>query len=475
MPGLSLHTDPYAATAVAVAAAAAGGTGSGEETTTTADTTTTAAAAATVITTSPEKDDGLKEEVNREVDLRVIDHPPWHPYSPPPPDTSFDVEPMSWETLVVSEMREIQRFYEQLIKGQRRSLSEVEKTRTESSVGNIAAHLSSLDIINFLKNLADTIVCLENVLGKKKIVTTSGRWTFRYTIQPANEEIQMRMKNIDHEIKQLQHQLLQNSPSNSITPAAKLEKSGTVKRKADDEDEVAAAKGTFLKLRRKSSLEKSPSSDRIISSSPITSDPASLTWSVDTDPLLSPPPLQIDIPPVSPPPPPAPPTQLPLSPPPPLPEGSLELEDLFQLLYPQVNVIQQQDGLSSPTFACADCGKVFAKKSLLAKHHRAEHEGVRYPCNKCNYQAKQMRYLKCHMEGKHSDNRLRCSDYCNFQTKWRKSLRRHRKNCMSRLAGERRVSSSSLLRLGGQLSPERRLASTVNKIENWCLNTSNVK
>ena len=233
MPGL--QKKPYAATAVAVAAAAAGGAGSGGETTTTVDTTSTAAAAAAaVITTSPEKDDGLKEEVDREVDLRVIDHPPWHPYSPPPPDTSFGVEPMSWETLVVSEMREIRRFYEQLIKGQNKSLSEVEKTRTESSEGNIAVHLSSLDIINFLKNLADTIVCLENVLDKKKIATTSGRWTFRYTIRSANEEIQMRMKNIDHEIKQLQHQLLQNSPSNSITPATKLEKSGTVKIKADE-------------------------------------------------------------------------------------------------------------------------------------------------------------------------------------------------------------------------------------------------
>ena len=138
--------------------------------------------------------------------------------------------------------------------------------------------------------------------------------------------------------------------------------------------------------------------------------------------------LQIDIPSVSPPP--APPTLPPLSPPPPQPEMSVET--LLQLLYPQVCVIPQQVG-----FACPDCGKVFAKKSLLSRHHREEHEGVRYPCNKCNYQAKQRSQLKCHMEGKHNDNRLRCGDYCNFQTKWGKSLKRHRKLCMARRVDEK--------------------------------------
>ena len=125
--------------------------------------------------------------------------------------------------------------------------------------------------------------------------------------------------------------------------------------------------------------------------------------------------LQIDIPSVSPPP--APPTLPPLSPPTPQPEMSVET--ILQLLYPEVCV-----------FACPDCGKVFAKKSLLTKHHREEH--VRYPCNKCNYQAKQRSGLKIHMEGKHNVNRLRCGDYCNFQTKWRKSLIRHQKLCMAR-------------------------------------------
>ena len=386
-------TDPY------VAAAAAGGTDGGGEsveewdptiTTTTADTTTTVAAA--TVTARPEEDDGWREEV----DLQGIDmSPPFSP-SPPSPDTSFDVETESKETWLVSEMRKIQEAYGELIKGQRRSLSEVEKTPTESSE----------DIMNFLKNLADTIVCLENVLTKKKIVTASGGLTFRYAIQPVNEKIQMRMKNIDHEIKQLQHQLLQNSPSNSITPAAKLEKSGTEKRKADDEDEVTATAMRSLKSRQESSLEKSLSSDPSL--------------------LLSPPPLQIDIPSVS--------------PPQPIPGASVEsLLPLLQLLYPQVNVIHQQEQGSEiffPTiddrFACADCGKVFTRKSNVMDHHRAEHEGVRYPCNKCNYQAKQKALLRVHMEGKHNGKRLRCGDGCNFQTGWKKSLRRHRKLCMFR-------------------------------------------
>ena len=74
---------------------------------------------------------------------------------------------------------------------------------------------------------------------------------------------------------------------------------------------------------------------------------------------------------------------------------------------------------------CTVCGKVLATKQTMIQHHRAQHLGIRYPCDQCDYQATQKNHLKKHKEAKH---RLLKCEYCPFQTMRRQTLTLHKKN-----------------------------------------------
>jgi len=52
-------------------------------------------------------------------------------------------------------------------------------------------------------------------------------------------------------------------------------------------------------------------------------------------------------------------------------------------------------------FSCNQCSKVYGSQLALSLHTKAEHEGVRYPCTVCPYQAKRKAHLKLHMEKRH--------------------------------------------------------------------------
>ena len=45
---------------------------------------------------------------------------------------------------------------------------------------------------------------------------------------------------------------------------------------------------------------------------------------------------------------------------------------------------------------CPNCSKVFAARKSMLQHHRAQHQGVRYPCDQCDYKATQRGDLKKH-------------------------------------------------------------------------------
>ena len=76
---------------------------------------------------------------------------------------------------------------------------------------------------------------------------------------------------------------------------------------------------------------------------------------------------------------------------------------------------------------CPDCGKEFSYNSDLLKHHRAEHQGIRYPCSQCDYIAKFQRNLKRHIESEHQGIRFPCSQ-CDHRAKFQSDLRRHIEN-----------------------------------------------
>ena len=76
---------------------------------------------------------------------------------------------------------------------------------------------------------------------------------------------------------------------------------------------------------------------------------------------------------------------------------------------------------------CPECGKVFSHKRDMVRHYRSVHEGIKYPCNQCDYQATQQSHLQTHIAAKHSDNILQC-EFCDYQTKWRNKYYAHKKS-----------------------------------------------
>ena len=62
----------------------------------------------------------------------------------------------------------------------------------------------------------------------------------------------------------------------------------------------------------------------------------------------------------------------------------------------------------------------------VQKNIQSKHEGIKYPCNQCDYQATHQSSLQTHIAAKHSDNILQC-ELCDYQTKWRYHYIAHKK------------------------------------------------
>ena len=52
--------------------------------------------------------------------------------------------------------------------------------------------------------------------------------------------------------------------------------------------------------------------------------------------------------------------------------------------------------------ACKSCGKMFAESSSLSRHKKSIHDGVKYPCKYCDYQATIRQNLDRHVAVKHT-------------------------------------------------------------------------
>ena len=53
-------------------------------------------------------------------------------------------------------------------------------------------------------------------------------------------------------------------------------------------------------------------------------------------------------------------------------------------------------------YPCNQCEFASTKPGILKAHKKSKHEGIRYPCDECDYAAKDQKYLKRHKESKHS-------------------------------------------------------------------------
>ena len=45
---------------------------------------------------------------------------------------------------------------------------------------------------------------------------------------------------------------------------------------------------------------------------------------------------------------------------------------------------------------CPECGAVYHDRSTMMRHYRSKHEGIKYPCNQCDYQATRQDSLQIH-------------------------------------------------------------------------------
>ena len=50
---------------------------------------------------------------------------------------------------------------------------------------------------------------------------------------------------------------------------------------------------------------------------------------------------------------------------------------------------------------CPEYEKVYSKKGPTMIHYKSKHEGVRYPCNQCDYQASYRSHLQNHIQSAH--------------------------------------------------------------------------
>ena len=72
---------------------------------------------------------------------------------------------------------------------------------------------------------------------------------------------------------------------------------------------------------------------------------------------------------------------------------------------------------------CDQCEYTGSRKALY-KHRRSKHEGIRYPCDHCDYAATTPTGLRQHKESKHEGIRYPC-DHCDYAATTATSLKQH--------------------------------------------------
>ena len=62
----------------------------------------------------------------------------------------------------------------------------------------------------------------------------------------------------------------------------------------------------------------------------------------------------------------------------------------------------------------------------MLRHYITKHEGIKYPCNQCDYQATQQRLLQTHIQSVHEGIKYPCNQ-CDHQATQKSDLKRHKK------------------------------------------------
>ena len=102
-------------------------------------------------------------------------------------------------------------------------------------------------------------------------------------------------------------------------------------------------------------------------------------------------------------------------------------ENCLELSFDEKNILesQQETLLKGPAiFLCQECQKIFKQKCILARHIQSEHQGVKFACNHCGYQATYQGNLTKHIQSQHNGLKYVC-DQCDNQYTDTNTLRKH--------------------------------------------------
>ena len=93
----------------------------------------------------------------------------------------------------------------------------------------------------------------------------------------------------------------------------------------------------------------------------------------------------------------------------------------------QVQVSGKRKRLDSKdVYSCDQCEYTGSRAAL--KHHKeSKHDGIRYPCNQCDYAATTSGSLKTHNESKHEGIRYPC-DQCDYAATKLDKLKIHKES-----------------------------------------------
>ena len=89
---------------------------------------------------------------------------------------------------------------------------------------------------------------------------------------------------------------------------------------------------------------------------------------------------------------------------------------------------------------CPTCLKIYNNQTKLRIHHESKHEGVRWPCEHCEYQLTDKSALQKHMKKFHEDVRFNCS-LCDFDSAYPSGLTKHMKTHTSDEVSKSKTSS----------------------------------
>lgn len=66
--------------------------------------------------------------------------------------------------------------------------------------------------------------------------------------------------------------------------------------------------------------------------------------------------------------------------------------------------------------------KKISRKDGFVEHQKSEHEGIKFKCNKCNFETKRKSYLLSHQQKQHNTGMMIPCNTCSFQAKTKQNL-----------------------------------------------------